>query len=485
MKALMFALLILGCATASSGQIVTSPEPLARATVTCDGAGCESPAAVLNRNLSRGDMPKTQRYAAELLQTLAETGPPDLRTALGDTKRNYYRLIWMGRDESSSGPVSVQSIVVHYGERDVIRTLPGLGDSSASQLIDVFISADPSAVLDTQYMSVPARDQLSAQIPAFVEKTGLIGFIAGLPLARGASAGVSTTYAVARAALPLTHADLRIRDTVITPGSVAGVKRASAELRDHLSAREARLSPCAQTLASADADAIAKGLALDACAIPPNQPAGLTSGQVNACRTALKDLLEEAYTRASTCRDTPPPPGDDAVLRVDKEFTDLIGSLRESRRTAEFRLANQPRTRYSLGVLSSAIIGTPRYAKSTTIRAKVGATGALIQDPMPTMLTMALVNIHPRPYDAQQDSATWSERFRFFAGTAVTPDFGIGGGAGVMIVRGLTANAGWATLFVKSPRSGFAIGQTVPVGKTPLGVSRAGVWFAGLSYSFR
>lgn len=474
--------LLLAYAAASSGQIVTTSEPLARATVTCDGAGCESPVAVLNRHVSRGDMQKLQGFAAELLQRLARTGPPDLRTALGDTKRNFYRLVWMGRGDG--GPVSVQSVVVHYGEGGLVRALPGLSDSSTAHLIDIFISADPSAVLDSQYMSVPARDQLGAQIPAFIEKTGLIGFIAGLPLARGASAGVTTTYAVARPVLPLRHADLRIRDTVITPGSVAGMRRASAELRDHLTSHAARLSPCAQALAYADAEAIAEGLGLAACVIPPSQPDGLTSGQVNVCRAALEDLLDQAYMRASTCRDTPPLSGEDVLLRVDKEFTELIGSLRESRRTGDFRLANSPRTRYSLGVLSSAIIGTPRYSKST-VRAKVGSNGALVVDPMPTVLTMALVNIHPRPYDPQQDSATWAERFRFFAGTAVTPDFGIGGGAGIMIVRGLTANVGWATLFVKSPRAGFAIGQMVPAGKTPLGASRAGVWFAGLSYSFR
>src|SRR4029079_2691873 len=92
---------------------------------------------------------------------------------------------------------------------------------------------------------------------------------------------------------------------------------------------------------------------------------------------------------------------------------------------------------------------------------------------MPTVLTMAMVNIHPAPYDAQQDRPTWAERFRLFAGTSITPDFGIGGGAGVMIVRGLTVNVGWANLFVKTPRAGLSIGQTPPVGKAPLSAGHA------------
>jgi hypothetical protein len=475
---------LLASARSAPAQTVTTPEPLGRVTVTCDSANCESPAAVLTRHLSRGDMVKLQGYASELLQTLAKTGPEPLRAALGNVKRNYYRLIWMGRDDS--GASAVQSAVVHVGARDAIRTLPGVTTTSSVQLIDVFISADASAVVDTQVVSTSVKDPLLAQIPGFIEKTGLIGFVAGLPIGRGEAldAKAPTTYTVARPLLPMARADLKIKDTVITPGSAAGLRRSSTELRDRLSTRDVRLSPCAQSLAAADAEAVAKGLAQPACTITREQPAGLTTPEVNACRTVLSGLLEEAFTKASACRDPDPAPGGDAVLLVDKQFSDLIGGMKETRKSAESKLANTPRTHYNFGVLSGAVVGTPSYRHFAT-RAKVGGNGALIADPMPTVMTMMLVNIHPRGYDPQRDSASASERFRLFAGTVVTPDFGVGAGGGVMIVRGLSVNAGWANLFVKTPGSGLSIGQTPGAGKTALKIGNAGVWFLGLSYSFK
>lgn len=472
-------LLAATCATTVSAQVVTAPESLAKATVTC--TGCEAPAVVLSRHLLRGDMAKLQGYASELLHTLSRTGPGELRKALGDVRRNYYRLVWVARDES--GGTAVQSAVVHDGATEAVRVLPGITPSSSVQLLDVFVSADAGAMLDSQYVSTAVKDPLMAQIPAFVEKTGVIGFLAGLPLARGDDTTVSTTYSVARATLPLERADVKIKDTVVVPGSSGGLRRASADLRDRLLIREARLSACAQGLARADADAIAAGLGRPSCTAAPGQT-GLAPGGVNACRAELLDLLDAEYRKAAACHDAAPPPGVDPLPVVDKQFSDLVGTLRETRRTAEWKLSNAPRTRYTFGVLSAAIIGSPNYS-GDTIRAKVGANGTLIQDPLPTFLTMAVVNIHPVPYDAQQDRPSASERVRVFAGTTITPDFGIGGGVGVMIVRGLTINAGWVNLFVKTPRQGLKLGQTPPAGQTPLTVGNAGIWFAGLGYNFK
>lgn len=481
-------LAILLCwATAASAQIVTTSERLARTSLRCDGAACESPVSVLSRHFTHGDIPRMQRYGAELLQTLARSGPTDLKTALGDVERNYYRFVWVCRDDA--GTTSLQSFVVHLGEDGIVRTLPGITSSSRTQLIDVFISTDPTAVLESQYVSTPVKDPLAAQIPGFIEKTGLIGFLAGLPLARGeetagAHPAIVTTYAVSKPRLPVSRADLKIRDTVIVPGSVSGVRSAAEELARRLSARDVRLSSCGQALAHADADAVAKGLASTACTARPGQEGGLTASEVGHCRGSLLDAVAEAFTAASTCRDTPPAPGEDPLLVVDKQFTDLLGTMRESRRTAEWKLTNAPRTRYSFGVLSAAILGRPHYT-SGTVRSKIGSNGSIVIDPMPTLLTMALVNIHVRPYDSQADSVTWAERFRLFAGTTITPDFGLGGGAGVMIVRGLTADVGFANLFVRSPREGFKVGQTPPAGSSPFSAGNARAWFAGLSYSFK
>jgi hypothetical protein len=243
MKPLVLTLAVLVCATAASAQVVTTSQKLARTTLTCAEADCESPIVVLSRHFSRGDMVKFQGYAAELLRTLARSAPADMKTALGDVNRNYYRLVWMCRDDS--GAASLQSVMVHAGDTEAVRTLPGITSSSQTQLLDVLISADRGAVLDSQYASTPAKDPLTAQIASFVDKTGVIGFVAGLPLGRGeALAGpgrtVATTYAVARPILPLARAELRVRDTLVVPGSVSSLTAESAKLKERLSTRDVR-----------------------------------------------------------------------------------------------------------------------------------------------------------------------------------------------------------------------------------------------------
>ena len=483
MRAVITIALALAWSAAASAQVVTTPEHLARERVTCTDKDCESPVAVLSRHLTRGDVVKLQNYAAELLATLAKNGPPRLQRALGDVNKNYYRLVWECREEN--GTTSLKSFVVHNGEQTAIHTLPGITQKeSQPQLLDVFISANPDAILSTQYMSTPAKDPLASQIPGFVKDAKVVDFLSGLPLARGeAASGVATTYAVARPILPLARADLSIEDTLIVPGSTASLRRASDDQARRLAARDARLSQCGQKLARADAAAVTAGLASQSCSVPADQPDGMTEAQVGLCRASLLDALADAFSELSSCRDNPDSPGPDPLLTVDKAFTDLVSSMKETRgKPVPSKLANTPRTRYSFGFLTAAVIGSPSYSDGT-VRVKIGSNGSIIHDPLPTLMTMGVVNIHPRPYDSDSDRSTWAERVRLFAGVAITPDFGLGGGVGVMIIRGLSVNAGWANLFVKTPRAGFSVGQTPPPDSTGLSVGNAGVWFAGLTFS--
>jgi hypothetical protein len=403
-----------------------------------------------------------------------------LQEALGDVARNYYRLVWVGRDDAGS-PV-VQTLLVHQGTVDPISTLPGIDEDPDVKLLDVFISADANAVLETRYVSTSAQDPLVAQIPAFVQKTDVMGFLGGIAALRGGPPVMS--YTVARADLPFARASVTIRDTVVVPGTVSQLTDASRSLRDQLVIREARFSACAQKLASADVDAIASGLKEAVCTIPEGQR-GLTTEQANTCRTFLAARLADAYrSTVPACTDAAMA-GTDPVLYVDQQFADLVAKLRETRRgPVESRVVNAPLTRFSLGLLFGAVLGDPSYSDDNP-RAKVGSNGIIIHDPLPTLLSMAVVNIHPRPYDPA-GNVTLAERLRLFAGTVFTPDFGLTGGAGVMIVRGLSVNAGVAWLFVKSPAEGFSIGaNTNSATGSPLQVGGAGVVFSGLSYVFK
>ena len=476
---------------AAAAQTVTVPQPLARAAVPCEAAAppCETVPEVLSRHAAVGDSSTLHRYAWEVLSTLSRDAPPLLREALGDVRRNYYRFIWVDA-EYADGEPAIRTLLVHLDDvPDAPDSLPGIGVSAVASgpaLIDVFASDDPDAVLRTQYISTRLEDPRPAQIPGLVEASGVIGFLAGaVARTRGEAAGPpATTYSIARARLPFRRSNVTIRDTVVVPGSAAALREAATDLRDGLMIREARSSRCAQALATSHAAAIATGATQGACSAPQGQASALNAREAAACRDELLDLLAESYrSTAGSCQDTPPDAGFDPLLVVDTTFTELVESLRQTRRTSESNLVNVPRTRYSFGLLSGAILGTPTGFGST-VRARVGDEGTIVQDPLPTLLNMVVVNIHPLAYDPDRHSIGWSERFRFFAGTVVSPDFGVGGGAGVMILRGLAANVGWATLFVSSPKTGLAIGDTPLTDADPLRIGRAGVFFAGLTYSF-
>ena len=107
--------------------------------------------------------------------------------------------------------------------------------------------------------------------------------------------------------------------------------------------------------------------------------------QAASCKAFLLGQLEETYRRTmSTCNE-PPAAGVDPVLFVDKQFVDLVGTLKENRRPLESRLLNTPRTRFTLGGLTAAMTGSPLYGKAAT-RAKVGSNGTLVLDPLPTLI---------------------------------------------------------------------------------------------------
>jgi hypothetical protein len=479
MRVCVLILLCLGVATFATAQEESRPVPLTKAAVTCPNPACEAVIDTLNRHITNATAAALQGFAFEHLQTLKSSGPEPLKEALGDIETNFYRFVWVGKDDAAQ-PV-VRSIVVHKDARRPVDTLPGITDKSAAQLIDLFISPDPNAVIDTRYISTLIKDPLVAQIPKFIEDSKIIAFLAGVSALRGAP--TFNTYTVSRATLPLARASVAIKDTIVIPGSAAALRTDAIAARDRVIIREARLSQCARTLAAAHAEAISEGVMQEPCTLNTNQPGVLGPTQAASCKAFLLEQLAETYRRTMTTCSEPPAAGVDSVLFVDKQFNDLVGTLKETRRPLESRVLNTPRTRFTLGGLTAAMTGSPLYGEAAT-RAKVGSNGTLVLDPLPTLMTMAIVNIHPTTYDASSDAITAGERFRAFAGTVITPDFGITAGVGVAIIRGLSANVGWANLFIKTPASGFAIGSSASSG-SPLQVSQAGVFYAGLGFNFK
>ena len=90
-----------------------------------------------------------------------------------------------------------------------------------------------------------------------------------------------------------------------------------------------------------------------------------------------------------------------------------------------------------------------------------------------------------RSYDAQRSSPGWRERTRWFAGTVIAPEIGVGAGVSLLIVRGLAVSAGLVVVAVPTPAAGEAF-RSPPVDTVdPFGVGAVRGAFVGLSYNFK
>ena len=90
-----------------------------------------------------------------------------------------------------------------------------------------------------------------------------------------------------------------------------------------------------------------------------------------------------------------------------------------------------------------------------------------------------------RSYDAQRPSPGWRERTRWFAGTVIAPEIGVGAGLSLLIVRGLAVSAGLVVVAVPTPAAGEAF-RSPPVDTVdPFRVGAVRGAFVGLSYNFK
>src|SRR5438067_4809089 len=109
-------------AVPAAAQVPTKPRHIGEARYEYPQGG-ESPVAILSRLLKDGDWRRLQHYGQELIATLG--GNTATRDLLGDTRRNYYNLIWT--DAGDDGKPAVRRVMVHAGlEPQHATQLPGL-----------------------------------------------------------------------------------------------------------------------------------------------------------------------------------------------------------------------------------------------------------------------------------------------------------------------------------------------------------------------
>jgi hypothetical protein len=483
----------LQCVPETPTQQKGSGEPLC---VCSEPSKCTTPPALLTRHLTRGASRTLHNYAWEIIGTLRLRGSPELQKQLGDTNRNYYRLIWEGPGPDGK-PVGYTLLVHGTSIPESGLRLPGITSDRDPRLIDILVSDTTAPVLETVFVSTREADPLDAQIPAFIEKTGVIGFVAGtqgkfgapppaevadVPLLPPPPEPVKVTFKLYAPDVPFPRATIAVKDVIVTPAAVDDFLDEAGKLRTRLKTHEARSSACAMALVDDHYKAVDDTLKSAAACKPDSR-------QGAECVKALVSALEKSFAdRMATklCVDEKAAPApDDPVLLVDTRFHADVSGLKETRRTAESKLLNVPHTRYTFGLVSSVIVGTP-HAFGGAVRAKVNDDGLYVEDPMAAILNMAVVNIQPWGYDNATPKPEGRERFRLFLGTSFTPDFGIGGGVGFGIIRGLAVNAGWTNLFVNTPKGGIdKLGKSPEDKRDPFEIGYIGVWFAGVSYNFK
>jgi hypothetical protein len=156
---------------------------------------------------------------------------------------------------------------------------------------------------------------------------------------------------------------------------------------------------------------------------------------------------------------------------------DIVQGQEKAKDTS--KLFNRPLTRFSFGLVSSIIAGSSTSGTRVSIQ-----SGKIAEDPLSGHMPMGILNVHPWPYDADADRASWKERVRLFVGGIFAPEFGLSAGAGMQLVRGFTVNAGIGLLLIDTPAEGETIGSAPKNKDHPFDYGTATTFFVGVGYNF-
>lgn len=476
----------LAMAIPAVAQVPTSPRHVGKARYVYPGE--ESPVSILSRLLKEGNWQRLEHYGQELITTLGNS--EKITSLLGDTRRNYYSLVWA--DAGDDGKPVVRRLLVHQGlSPQHAMQLPGLKSTwpadagttpessppaargitsgGARQMLDVYLTDARSASLTSTYVLTPVENPLTAQLPDVVAKLNVLGFL-GSALGTAAAEAPSILIYVNQPDVPMSRATIQIKDVLSTAISSEQLKNKAQTTLESVQLRQARTSLCANSLASALQKRIDTEANTDAC----------QTGSA-ACADALKKAVDTTFNEVVPKCAAEAPGAVDPVVAVEAEFAKVVEAGGAQIVRGESALTNEPPTRFTFGLLTGLLIGNTTLGPD---RVKVDGN-KIVKAPLDRSMTMAVLNIHLRGYDAKWPEVTWAERFHVFVGGVITPDFGVSTGIGLGIVRGLSVNGGAAVLFMNTAKPGETIGEEPKNGNDPFR-TRAGVGgFFGLSYAFK
>jgi hypothetical protein len=450
-----------------------------------------------------------------------------------DFATNTYRIVFVSQAQNPAGEVI--NFQISPIERDPYAArLPGV-----EKFFDVFLDYSGDGKLRSSFTSSATANPVVEALPGFVKQiplTGLANFVhlqqQGFELQANANLADIRKWrwsdadrpkpgaiyvSVGKVELPFDRGTVAIGDEAVIPPSPVTFDAAestkfltsAAELRDHIVVREAGGSACAQYVARCLYDAVAveignPSLTLQEASadcpngawiqhqVPPSDSCGrftepkpdiaecyeaVSDGESKRCLAAHR--ISEVYgsvTRANSACVSGGRLDFEAATDVEKAFLELTaGDVVKAKRDSVYE--NFEQQRLSLGLIAAVIVD-----RSGDPRVKVDS-GKISADPVSGTLTMATVNFHPLGFDPKSMEPSRGERFRLFAGATLTPEFGLGGGVGYGIIRGLSVNLGYAWLRVDALKHSDRVEQAPSNSKDPFENGFSRVVFIGFGYS--
>lgn len=497
-RVLFFVLTLTAVAPAAAAQVPSTTAPLTRPFLTRCNA--EPVLAHLTSSYNQGDWAAFQREARRLLDTLrgvmpeakddeplrecAPTEPlSDPIKATLNHRARHVVLVWIGND--AFGKTQIMRAVVHSRPEPepFAADLPG-----TRSLTEVVLASSLDARAVSLYVSTREKDpleELSVEVikaifaPLSATVGGLLGTISGQAKARSVSRETEPsklTVTIKGGALPFSRAaiQLRMQARDLRPASefanavdglATTLKFDGAGRSDRARAQINRLSDNLPVVASKN------------CRVPTADDRK-EAERAAKCREALDIEIKAAYDDAIKGA-----PDDEVAVvdNVDKEFRSLAKNGLSTSAELEMTFKNRPPTHFTFGAGSAVAF----HATVSRVRTKIDDdTKNLVSDPLPRVLTMAFVNWSPRGYDETSAKISPPERIRGFVGAALTPDFGMVGGANVLLFRGIGVLVGGGQLFGKGAEPD-EIGKPPAATDDPFKLARATIWFVGISYNYK
>jgi hypothetical protein len=476
-QALLSALVTLAVSLPASAQTVTVPVRL--------GVGCgfdhEKAVENLTRFYQTGDQAAFRTHAVAVIKALAAkpgADCPEVKEAGIDPERHTVLLLWVAPDPQGKGDAVFRAVIYKRDDDIFSPTLPGI--SGADPAYEIFLSKGARDAVASAYVSTRERDPLESQLPALAQAIldpllTLLASTQGTLSLRGMAVPPPNAppppppgyYAtVSRLTLPYARATVKVDVRVAMPIGKGAIEAAAAGLHERNAFTTGAHAACALTLNTELKREVQAAAAT--CATRPG-----------TCAAALTPTFKTAYdTAIGGCLNEPELKEFNAV---DASYRQLVTGFGAARVAGTFDLKNSPRRLASLGIMTGYAFGG---SVKEGPRVKLDA-GKFVADPLPRRLSLVVVNMGFRRYNAEAFHPTKAERYRWFAGAIVTPDFGVAVGASALLVRGLSANAGIGVLGVRRMHEGGVLGQAPTNGEDPLRMGHANVAFLGVGYNFK